>query len=65
MSAPDIKNSTKEEREEYIRNTHKCIADCENCGQCKVFHGKTPEVAYSDYIEGKRSYAEVSMDFRR
>ena len=27
---PDIENSTKEEREEYIRNRFRCISDCES-----------------------------------
>ena len=27
---PDLENSTKEEREEYIRNRFRCISDCES-----------------------------------
>lgn len=62
--APDISTSTIEERREYIRNTFQCIADCDMCGLCKVFHGKDAETAYDDYIMGKRSYMEVSADYR-
>ena len=34
------------------------------CGLCTVFHGKDPELAYEDYISGKRDYLEVSKDYR-
>lgn len=27
---PDLENSTKEEREEYIRNRFRCISDCDS-----------------------------------
>ncbi len=62
--APDIISSTEEERRSYIRNRFPCIADCDMCGLCKVFHGKDPETAYDDYILGKRSFIEVSGDYR-
>lgn len=62
--APEIGNSTKEEREAFIRNTYRCIADCDNCGLCIIFHGKDPVIAYEDYIAGRRSYLEVSSDYR-
>ena len=57
-------NSTEEERRQYIKNTFKCIADCDMCGLCTIFHGKDPEVAYADYISGKRDYLDVSKDYR-
>ncbi|MBP5594406.1 MAG: hypothetical protein J6Y02_03415 [Pseudobutyrivibrio sp.] len=63
--APDISNSTVEERREYIKQTYPCIADCDMCGLCQVFHGKDAETAYDDYISGKRSYMDVSADYRR
>ncbi len=62
--APDIISSTEEERRSYIRNRFPCISDCDMCGLCKVFHGKDPETAYDDYILGKRSFIEVSGDYR-
>lgn len=64
MRPPEIEDSTKEERAQYIRDTFKCIADCDACGICVVFHGKDPEVAYADYIDGKRDYLTVSADYR-
>ena len=63
--APDIRVSTEKERREYINSRFPCIADCDMCGLCKVFHGKDPESAYDDYIKGMRSFTEVSKDFNR
>lgn len=62
---PAIKDSTKEQRRQYILHKYPCIADCDSCGICTVFHGKDPELAYADYIEGKREFLDVSMDYRR
>ena len=65
FTAPDIENSNVEERREFIKAKFPCIADCDMCGLCKVFRGADAEHAYDDYITGKRSYAEVSADYRR
>ena len=61
---PEIPDSTIEERRIYIRNRFPCIADCDMCGICKVFHGMDPEDAYQDYINGVRSFSDVSADYR-
>lgn len=42
-----------------------CLADCDMCGLCKVFHSKDPENAYDDYIKGTRSFADVSDEYKR
>ena len=63
-SAPDISASSVEERREYIRSRYPCIADCDMCGLCAVFHGKDAELAYEDYISGKRTYEDVSSDYK-
>lgn len=63
MRAPEIETSTEAERRQYIKNAFLCIADCEMCGLCTVFRGKDPELAYADYISGKRSYLEVSQEY--
>ncbi len=63
--APEIAGSSVEERREFIKNRFPCVADCNMCGLCKVFHGKDPECAYDDYIYGKRSYIDVSKDYVR
>lgn len=64
MGAPELENSTEEERRKYIKNTFKCIADCDMCGLCTVFKGKDPELAFEDYISGKREFMEVSADYK-
>lgn len=63
--APDINSSTAEERRAYIKHRFPCLADCDMCGLCRVFHGKDPENAYEDYINGVRSFLEVSADYKR
>ena len=64
MKAPEIKESTEAERRQYIKDTFPCIADCDMCGLCTVFRGKDPELAYDDYIHGRREYMDVSGDYR-
>ena len=64
MIAPDIRDSSEEDRRKYINDRYPCISDCEMCGLCKVFRGKDPEVAYNDYIVGRRSFEEVSEDYK-
>ena len=62
--APDIINSTEQERRDYIKKRFPCIADCDMCGLCKVFHGKDAETAYKDYIDGNKSFLEVSAYYK-
>jgi len=64
-TAPEINESTIEERRAYIKNRYPCISDCDMCGLCRVFHGKDPENAYDDYIKGRRTFMEVSADYRK
>lgn len=64
MRPPEIDASTEAERRQYIKDTFPCIVDCDMCGLCTVFKGKDPELAYADYISGKRSYLDVSGDYR-
>ncbi len=63
-SAPDIISSSVEKRREYIKSRYPCISDCDMCGLCTVFHGKDAELAYEDYINGKRTYEDVSSDYK-
>ncbi len=65
LIAPNITDSTAEERRAFIKAKYPCIADCDMCGLCKVFRGKNAEQAYDDYITGKRSFMDVSADYRR
>ena len=64
-SAPEITGSTEEERRVYIKNKKKKKDECDMCGLCKVFRGKDAETAYADYINGTRSFMEVSEDYKR
>ena len=65
LIAPDIEASTPEERSAFIQARYPCIADCDMCGLCRVFRGMDAEHAFADYISGKRSYTDVSADYRR
>ena len=60
MRPPDIEKSTKEDRQEAIKNMYRCISDCDSCGLCKIFRGRDPLVVFQDYIEGKYSFQEIS-----
>ena len=64
MIAPQIDNSTREERQAYVLEAWKCLHDCETCGKCRILKGRDAEILYADYIEGKRSYMEVTLDIR-
>lgn len=64
MRPPEIKTSTMEERERYIHETFQCMGDCDCCGFCAMYHGKTPEVVYGEYIKGIRSFQEITQKYR-
>ena len=61
MIPPKIEESTKEERRAFVIDAWKCLHDCESCG---VLKGKDAETLYADYIEGKRTYMDVTLDIR-
>ena len=65
MTAPDINNSTKEERRAYVLEAWRCLNDCEACGKCRILRGRDPETLYADYIDGKRSYIDITLEIRR
>jgi len=64
MTPPDIARSTAEERRRFIREAYPCIADCESCGNCRMFRGRDPERAFADYIDGARAFRDVLADYR-
>ncbi|WP_299233768.1 hypothetical protein [uncultured Bacteroides sp.] len=64
MNPPDIKQSTKDERRAFVLEAWKCLHDCESCGKCRILKGKDPETLYADYIEGVRSYIDVTLAIR-
>ena len=59
-----IEQSTKEERRAFVMEAWKCLHDCESCGKCRVLKGKDAETLYADYIEGERTYMDVTLDIR-
>lgn len=62
--APEIEHSTEKEREEFIKKTFWCRSDCDSCGICQVFGGKEPLIVYEDYIKGRRTFLEISVQYR-
>ena len=64
MMAPSIESSTREERLAYVSKRYQCIANCDLCGLCKIFHGVSPEHALADYIDGREELATVMMSYR-
>ena len=64
MQPPKIENSTKEERLAYVLETWKCLHCCDECGKCRILKGRYVEVLYADYIEGKRSYMDITLEIR-
>ena len=61
---PSITTSTREERAEFVRAQWECMHNCELCGKCKFLKGKDAELLYQDYIEGKCSYLEITLNLR-
>ena len=64
MAAPDIESSTREERLNYVLNEWKCLHNCKLCGKCYILRGSSEEQLYADYIEGKRSYMDITLEIR-
>ena len=64
MTPPQIENSTKEERRTFVLEAWKCLHDCESCGKCCILKGSDPEALYSDYINGVKTYIDISLNLR-
>ena len=64
MQPPKIDSSTKEERQAYILEAWKCLHNCDVCGKYSILRGRDPEMLYADYIEGKRSYMDITLEIR-
>jgi hypothetical protein len=64
MQPPKIDNSTREERLAFVQDAWKCLHDCEACGKCHFLKGRDAEVLYADYIEGTRSYIDITLEIR-
>ena len=62
--SPKIEDSTQEERQAYVINAWRCLHNCEACGKCHILKGKDAETLYADYIDGKRSYMDITLEIR-
>lgn len=65
MTQPGIEHSSKEVRRAYVLEAWKCISDCEQCGKCRILKGRDPETLYADYIDGKRTYMDITFEIRK
>lgn len=58
-----IKDTTREEREQIIKQALDCGGGgCENCSSCWL-GGGSPDDIYRDYIEGKKEIAQINMEY--
>ena len=64
MTPPSIEQSTREERRIFVLQAWECLHDCEACGKCRLLKGRDAEPLYADYIEGIRSYRDITLDLR-
>ena len=64
MTPPNIETSTRDERQAYVREKWKCMHNCGLCGKCHVLKGRSEENLYADYIDGKRSYMDITLEIR-
>ncbi len=64
MAAPSIDKSKRDERLAYVLDQWRCLHNCEICGKCSILKGREAEFLYSDYIDGKRSYMDITLNIR-
>ena len=65
MSAPEISTSSREERLAFVREEFRCLHNCEICGKCSFLKGREAEDIYKDYIEGIRTFMEITIEQRQ
>ena len=58
-----IKDTTREEREQIVKNSLDCGGGCENCSSCWL-GGGSPWDIYQDYIDGKKEIRDINMEYR-
>lgn len=53
-----------EERRAFVLDAWKCQHNCELCGKCHILKGKDAETLYADYIQGMRTYMDITLNIR-
>ena len=64
MIPPNIETSTKEERLTFVQLEWQCMHNGELCGKCHILKGYDVETIYAKYIEGKKSYLDITLGLR-
>ena len=64
MLPPDIASSTPAERKAFVSRQCECTTHCPSCGKCHFLRGRDALQLYADYIEGRRSYLELTLEIR-
>lgn len=60
-----IKDTTREEREQIVRQGLYCDAnECENCSACGKYGIGNMIGIYQPYIDGEQELAEINAQFR-
>ena len=49
---------------EFIREEFRCLVNCPICGKCSFLRGREAEDLYADYIEGYRSFRDITAEHR-
>jgi hypothetical protein len=61
MNSTLIKDTTKEEREQLVRESLGCGAGCKVCTACSLGSGLSE--MYQAYIEGTKEIAEINAEY--
>ena len=60
-----IKNTTRQQREEIVRQSLSCGGGgCDQCSGCGVYGAGDAFEMYRPYIEGKKELREINEGFR-
>jgi len=60
-----IENTTREQREQIIRNSLSCGGGgCENCSSCGVYGAGDPFDMYQPYIDGLKEIEDINREFQ-
>ena len=52
-------------RRQFVKEQWKCMNHCPSCGKCRILKGKDPEELYADFIDGKRTYMDITLKIRK